>query len=91
MTTRVRFLARFRRLGAVLTRCARCAVDVWATGCILAELLGREPLFPGDDYIDQMKLIFRTLGTPSKEDMAFVTNENAYHFIQVRRSAARWC
>ena len=23
------------------------AIDVWAVGCILAELLGRKPLFPG--------------------------------------------
>ncbi len=25
------------------------AVDMWAVGCILAELLGRKPLFPGRD------------------------------------------
>ena len=24
-------------------------VDMWAVGCILAELLGRKPLFPGKD------------------------------------------
>ena len=30
-------------------------------GCILAELLQRKPLFPGKDYIDQLKLIIRTL------------------------------
>ncbi len=29
-------------------------VDVWSTGCILAELLARKPYFPGDDYIDQV-------------------------------------
>ncbi len=28
-----------------------------------------------------MNLIFETLGTPSKEDMAFVTNDNAMHYI----------
>lgn len=32
-----------------------------AVGCILAELLQRKPLFPGKDYIDQLKLIIRTL------------------------------
>ena len=31
-------------------------VDVWSTGCILAELLARKPYFPGDDYIDQVSL-----------------------------------
>ena len=25
------------------------ALDVWATGCILAELIARKPLFPGKD------------------------------------------
>lgn len=29
-------------------------VDVWSTGCILAELLARKPFFPGEDYIDQV-------------------------------------
>ena len=24
------------------------AVDIWSVGCILAELLGRTPLFPGN-------------------------------------------
>lgn len=62
-------------------------IDVWAVGCILAELLGREPLFPGEDYIHQMKLIFETLGTPSPEDMEFVTNENARHFIRTLKPA----
>ena len=28
------------------------ALDVWSIGCIFAELLGRAPLFPGDDYLD---------------------------------------
>ena len=28
------------------------ALDVWSLGCIFAELLGRAPLFPGDDYLD---------------------------------------
>ena len=27
-------------------------VDIWALGCIFAELLGRSPLFPGEDYLD---------------------------------------
>ena len=25
------------------------AVDMWSVGCILAELLGRAPLFPGEN------------------------------------------
>ena len=29
--------------------------DIWSVGCIFAELLGRKPFFPGDDYIDQVR------------------------------------
>ena len=28
-------------------------------GCVMAELLGRKPLFPGSDYLDQMNLILK--------------------------------
>jgi len=28
-----------------------CVVDIWAVGCIFAELLGRKPIFPGKDCI----------------------------------------
>lgn len=27
------------------------AIDMWSAGCIFAELLGRKPLFPGEDSI----------------------------------------
>jgi len=57
-------------------------IDVWSVGCILAELHGRQPLFPGEDYIRQMNLIFNTLGTPSSEDMKFITNPKARNYIK---------
>jgi len=41
------------------------AVDIWSVGCILAELLGRQPLFPGEDFLDQVQRIISVLGTPS--------------------------
>lgn len=43
------------------------AVDVWSCGCIMAELLAREPLFPGKNEMEQITLIFKTLGTPTEE------------------------
>jgi len=42
-------------------------VDVWSIGCIFAEMVTRQPLFPGDSEIDQLYCIFRTLGTPTEE------------------------
>ncbi|MES1909874.1 MAG: hypothetical protein MHM6MM_002561 [Cercozoa sp. M6MM] len=57
-------------------------IDVWSAGCIMAELLGRKPLFPGDNYINQLRLIFATLGTPSEEEMHWVSNDNALNYIR---------
>jgi len=31
------------------------AIDMWSVGCIFAELLGRKPFFPGEDYINQVR------------------------------------
>ncbi|PNF18039.1 Cyclin-dependent kinase 7 [Cryptotermes secundus] len=42
-------------------------IDMWAIGCILAELLLRVPFFPGDSDLDQLTRIFQVLGTPTDE------------------------
>ena len=42
------------------------AVDLWAIGCILGELLTFSPIFPGENDIDQLGLVIRTLGTPNE-------------------------
>jgi mitogen-activated protein kinase 1/3 len=31
-------------------------IDIWSVGCIFAELILRKPYFPGDDYIDQVRI-----------------------------------
>jgi len=56
-------------------------IDMWGVGCILAELLGREVLFPGEDYLSQLKLIIQHVGIPSKEDLDHV-HKNARAYIQ---------
>lgn len=38
------------------------AVDVWAVGCVAAELIRGEALWPGKSDVDQLYLIRRTLG-----------------------------
>jgi len=41
---------------------------MWSAGCIFAELANAgRPLFPGSDVDDQLKRIFKLLGTPSEE------------------------
>jgi len=43
-------------------------VDLWASGCVLGELLSADgqPLFPGGSDIDQLCRIFAFMGTPSQ-------------------------
>ncbi|XP_011498628.1 PREDICTED: MAPK/MAK/MRK overlapping kinase-like [Ceratosolen solmsi marchali] len=39
-------------------------MDVWAVGCVFFELLALEPLFPGENEVDQVSKIHSILGTP---------------------------
>lgn len=41
------------------------AVDVWAVGCIMFELLTAKPLFPGKNELDQISRIHNVCGSPS--------------------------
>eukprot|EP01039_Chlorochromonas_danica_P005462 gene5466-6013_t len=42
------------------------AVDMWAIGCILVELINRTPLFPGRDTLRQLEKIVGVLGKPQQ-------------------------
>ncbi|XP_024990098.1 cyclin-dependent kinase G-2-like isoform X5 [Cynara cardunculus var. scolymus] len=42
------------------------AIDMWSLGCIMAELLSKQPLFNGKTEFDQLDKIFKTLGTPNE-------------------------
>nr|XP_056718871.1 cyclin-dependent kinase 10 [Euleptes europaea] len=42
------------------------AIDMWAVGCILAELLAHKPLLPGSSEIQQIDMIVQLLGTPNE-------------------------
>ncbi|KAJ8667368.1 hypothetical protein QAD02_009030 [Eretmocerus hayati] len=39
-------------------------MDVWAAGCVFYELLTLDPLFPGENEVDQISKIHGILGTP---------------------------
>ncbi|XP_032999037.1 serine/threonine-protein kinase ICK isoform X1 [Lacerta agilis] len=43
-------------------------IDIWAVGCIMAEVYTLRPLFPGASEIDTMFKICQVLGTPKKND-----------------------
>uniref|UniRef100_A0AAQ5XA61 Protein kinase domain-containing protein n=1 Tax=Amphiprion ocellaris TaxID=80972 RepID=A0AAQ5XA61_AMPOC len=48
------------------TKTQTTALDMWAVGCILAELLAHKPLLPGTSEIQQVDLIVQLLGTPNE-------------------------
>lgn len=49
-------------------------------GCILAELLGRKPLWPGKGTLNQLSRIFSVVGTP----------DDTYTNLIARPAAQRW-
>lgn len=48
-------------------------VDSWSIGCIFAEMINKQPLFPGDSEIDELFRIFRIMGTPDEASWPGVT------------------
>ncbi|KAG6656271.1 hypothetical protein I3843_04G010300 [Carya illinoinensis] len=43
------------------------AIDLWSTGCILAELFAGKPIMPGRTEVEQMHKIFKLCGSPSED------------------------
>ncbi|KAL4202469.1 hypothetical protein AMTRI_Chr02g221270 [Amborella trichopoda] len=59
-------------------------VDVWAAGCIFAELLLRRPFLQGSSDIDQLGKIFAAFGTPKPSqwpDMIYLPDYVEYQFV----------
>eukprot|EP00035_Acanthoeca_spectabilis_P034943 m.31678 g.31678 ORF g.31678 m.31678 type:complete len:390 (-) comp6958_c0_seq1:3722-4891(-) len=63
-----------------------CAIDVWSAGCVMAELLLGQPIFPGENGVDQLVEIIKVLGTPTKEEIAHMNpNYTEFKFPQIPR------
>ena len=85
-------VTRWYRAPELLLSCAEytSAIDVWSVGCIFAELLGRKTLFPGKDYVHQLNLIMRVIGTPKDDsELDFINNEKAKRYIKSLPVTAR--
>ncbi|KAI8146097.1 kinase-like domain-containing protein [Fennellomyces sp. T-0311] len=60
-------------------------IDIWSTGCVMAELMLCHPMFPGESGIDQLVEIIKVLGTPSKEQLlAMNPNYTDHRFPQIK-------
>jgi len=53
-------------------------LDIWSVGCIFAEMVTKNPLFPGDSEIDELYKIFQLLGTPNDEIWPKVSELSEY-------------
>jgi serine/threonine protein kinase len=51
-------------------------IDIWAVGCIMAELYTFRPLFPGNSEIDEIFKICSVLGTPDKVSVSLLLQNN---------------
>ena len=61
------------------------AIDIWSVGCVMAELMLGNPLFPGESGVDQLIEIIKVLGTPTKDEIyAMNPNHNSFKFPQIR-------
>ena len=46
-------------------------------GLHIRQLLGQQVAVPGKDYVHQLNLIARVIGSPSEEEMEFITSDKA--------------
>jgi len=61
------------------------SIDVWSVGCVLAELLLGQPLYPGESGVDQLVEIIKVLGTPTREEIqAMNPTYTEYNFPQIK-------
>lgn len=60
-------------------------IDVWSAGCVFAELMLGQPIFPGDSGVDQLVEIIKVLGTPTREQIKEMNpNYTEFKFPQIK-------
>ncbi|KAI4382347.1 hypothetical protein MLD38_008322 [Melastoma candidum] len=84
-------VTRWYRAPELLLNCSEytAAIDVWSVGCIIMEIITREPLFPGKDYVQQLALITELLGSPDDSDLGFLRSDNARKYVKQLPSVAK--
>jgi serine/threonine protein kinase len=60
-------------------------IDVWSLGCVMAELVLGQPVFPGESGVDQLVEIIKVLGSPTKDQLlAMNPNYTEFKFPQIK-------
>jgi len=61
------------------------SIDVWSLGCVMAELLLGQPLFPGESGVDQLVEIIKVLGTPTRDEIKAMNKDYTdFKFPQIK-------
>jgi len=58
------------------------AVDVWALGCIIGEMISGRPIFPGTSTMNQLDKIIEITGRPSAEDIVAIKSPFAATMLE---------
>lgn len=58
-------------------------IDIWAVGCIFYEMACGRPLFPGNKVEEELRLIFKLLGTPSDQTLPDVTSRTEFQALKL--------
>ncbi|KAL6569549.1 Mitogen-activated protein kinase 11 [Orobanche minor] len=76
-------VTRWYRAPELLLNCSEytAAIDIWSVGCILGEIMTRKPLFPGRDYVHQLRLITQLIGSPDGASLGFLRSDNARRYV----------
>ncbi|XP_020218901.1 mitogen-activated protein kinase homolog MMK2 [Cajanus cajan] len=77
-------VTRWYRAPELLLNCSEytAAIDIWSVGCILGEIITRQPLFPGRDYVHQLSLITELIGSPDDTSLGFLRSDNARRYVR---------
>lgn len=59
-------------------------VDIWSTGCIFAEMITRQALMPGKDYLDQLRLLTDAVGIPKEKDLEWLQQPEAKQYLRAQ-------
>lgn len=56
-------------------------IDMWSVGTVLGECYRKKPMFPGNSTINQLDLVLRVTGRPSREDIASIGSKHTEQMI----------
>ncbi|KAH3756504.1 extracellular response kinase [Pelomyxa schiedti] len=57
-------------------------IDMWSVGCILGELIGAKPMFPGTSTMNQVDRVLEVTGRPTHEDIEVINSPYANHMLE---------